>query len=116
MFSTAKDNQDAIHVRICQGESRKLAENQGLGEIQLTGRGVSSRLMIIDGAEVLANTDNSGLGGNLLIDFDEVVLGSDSTISVGSTGASLGPGQHAGDAGNLTVLAWGVIRIRGSVG
>ena len=37
VFSTAKDNQDTVRVRICQGESRRLDENEGLGEIELTG-------------------------------------------------------------------------------
>lgn len=37
IFTTAQDNQEAVHVRICQGESRRLGDNQGLGEVQLMG-------------------------------------------------------------------------------
>ena len=37
VFSTGQDNQEVVRVRICQGESRRLAENQELGEIVLTG-------------------------------------------------------------------------------
>jgi molecular chaperone DnaK len=37
MFSTSQDFQEAVRARVCQGESRKLAENQELGQVELTG-------------------------------------------------------------------------------
>jgi molecular chaperone DnaK len=37
IFSTGQDGQTDVRVRICQGESRKLADNQELGVIELTG-------------------------------------------------------------------------------
>jgi molecular chaperone DnaK len=37
IFSTARDQQDSVQIRICQGESRKLEENQLLGELALSG-------------------------------------------------------------------------------
>ena len=37
VFTTGADNQDTVLVVIYQGESRRLEENQPLGEIQLTG-------------------------------------------------------------------------------
>jgi molecular chaperone DnaK len=37
IFSTATDGQVSVHVRIVQGESRSISENQALGEIQLAG-------------------------------------------------------------------------------
>ena len=37
LFVTGADDQDSVSVRIFQGESRRLSENQPLGEIQLTG-------------------------------------------------------------------------------
>lgn len=37
MFSTSQDFQDAVRARVCQGESRKLIENQELGAVELTG-------------------------------------------------------------------------------
>jgi molecular chaperone DnaK len=37
MFSTSQDFQDAVRARVCQGESRKLAENQELGAVELIG-------------------------------------------------------------------------------
>jgi molecular chaperone DnaK len=37
MFSTGKDDQSAVEIRICQGESIKFAENQLLGTLVLDG-------------------------------------------------------------------------------
>jgi molecular chaperone DnaK len=37
VFTTARDAQDSVVVRICQGEGRRFAENQLLGEIELAG-------------------------------------------------------------------------------
>jgi molecular chaperone DnaK (HSP70) len=36
-FTTAKDNQESVSAHICQGESRRMAENQGLGVVALAG-------------------------------------------------------------------------------
>jgi molecular chaperone DnaK len=35
-FTTARDGQQAVTVRVCQGETREFAENQLLGEVELT--------------------------------------------------------------------------------
>ena len=37
MFTTARDNQQAVQLRICQGEGRRLRDNQVLGEVVLEG-------------------------------------------------------------------------------
>lgn len=37
MFTTARDKQEAVVVRICQGEARKISGNQLLGEVVLDG-------------------------------------------------------------------------------
>lgn len=37
LFTTSRDFQDVVRVRVCQGESRKLSENQELGQLELTG-------------------------------------------------------------------------------
>jgi molecular chaperone DnaK len=37
LFSTSQDFQESVRVRVCQGESRKLDENQELGVVELTG-------------------------------------------------------------------------------
>jgi molecular chaperone DnaK len=43
VFSTSQDGQTDVSVRICQGESRKLSENQELGVIELTGLRAAAR-------------------------------------------------------------------------
>jgi molecular chaperone DnaK len=37
IFSTTHDNQDAVLIRICQGESRRVEKNVVLGELELLG-------------------------------------------------------------------------------
>jgi molecular chaperone DnaK len=37
MFSTSQDFQESVRARVCQGESRKLVENQELGAVELSG-------------------------------------------------------------------------------
>ncbi len=37
VFSTAQDDQETVRVRVCQGESRRMADNQLLGELELSG-------------------------------------------------------------------------------
>jgi molecular chaperone DnaK len=37
MFSTSQDFQETVRARVCQGESRKLADNQELGQVELSG-------------------------------------------------------------------------------
>jgi molecular chaperone DnaK len=37
VFTTSRDDQDTVVIRICQGESRRVEENTVLGEIALTG-------------------------------------------------------------------------------
>ena len=37
VFTTSQDFQDAVRARVCQGESRKLSENQELGMVELNG-------------------------------------------------------------------------------
>jgi molecular chaperone DnaK len=37
LFTTSRDFQDVVRARVCQGESRKLSENQELGVLELQG-------------------------------------------------------------------------------
>ncbi len=46
VFSTGQDGQTEVSVRICQGESRKLADNQELGEIALSGLRAATRGLV----------------------------------------------------------------------
>jgi molecular chaperone DnaK len=43
MFSTSQDFQEVVRARVCQGESRRLLENQELGIVELTGLRPSPR-------------------------------------------------------------------------
>ncbi|MEM9070050.1 MAG: Hsp70 family protein [Myxococcota bacterium] len=43
VFSTGQDDQTEVVVRICQGESRRLEENQLLGEVVLSGLAPAAR-------------------------------------------------------------------------
>jgi len=42
-FTTASDRQTAVTIRVCQGESRLVAENQMLGVVELSGLRASAR-------------------------------------------------------------------------
>jgi molecular chaperone DnaK len=58
-FSTGMDDQTSVAVRICQGESRVMAENQPLGVIELTGLRAAARGKLK--IEVTFQIDASGI-------------------------------------------------------
>jgi molecular chaperone DnaK len=37
IFTTSADNQSAVRIQVCQGESRRFDENVPLGELELSG-------------------------------------------------------------------------------
>ncbi len=43
VFSTAQDGQQAVILKVCQGESRRFEENAALGELRLTGLRAAAR-------------------------------------------------------------------------
>ena len=59
VFSTAQDQQDTVRVRICQGESRRLEENQGLGEVQLSGLRPAPRGQVQIGVSFVLGADGT---------------------------------------------------------
>ena len=59
VFSTAGDNQTSVVVRICQGESRIMGENQLLGEVELDGLRPATRGKVR--VEVTFALDASGI-------------------------------------------------------
>ena len=59
MFSTASDDQEEVVVRICQGESRRLEENQLLGEVQLTGLRPAERGKLKIGVSFVIDADGT---------------------------------------------------------
>lgn len=58
-FTTAADQQTSVTIRICQGESRLMAENQLLGAIELTGLRGAARGEVKIG--VTFEIDSSGI-------------------------------------------------------
>ena len=59
VFSTAQDQQDTVRVRICQGESRRLEENQGLGEVHLSGLRPAPRGQVQIGVSFMLGADGT---------------------------------------------------------
>ena len=51
LFTTSRDDQVTVSVRVCQGESRRTDDNQVLGQVELRGtpwraRNVSTRALV----------------------------------------------------------------------
>ncbi len=59
VFSTGQDGQTEVRVRICQGESRRLSENQELGAIELTGLRAAERGTLSIGVTFALDADGT---------------------------------------------------------
>ena len=59
MFTTASDDQDAVRVRVVQGESKRIEENQALGELELTGLRRAARGAVKIGVTFVMATDGT---------------------------------------------------------
>ncbi|HEY8430849.1 MAG TPA: Hsp70 family protein, partial [Sandaracinaceae bacterium] len=59
IFTTAQDDQDSVCVRIVQGESRRLEENQPLGQIELTGLRRAARGAVKIGVTFVMDADGT---------------------------------------------------------
>jgi molecular chaperone DnaK len=81
IFSTARDDQDTVAVRICQGESRRLAENQGLGEIELSGLRRAPRGEVKIGVTFMIDAD-----GTLGVRAQDLATGREQTIRINLVG------------------------------
>ena len=57
MFTTARDFQESVSVRICQGESRRIDENQPLGAIWLEGLRSAARGAVKIAVTFVINAD-----------------------------------------------------------
>ncbi|MCA9608823.1 MAG: Hsp70 family protein, partial [Myxococcales bacterium] len=68
VFTTGADGQDTVSVAICQGESRRLDENQGLGAIELTGLRPAARGDVK--IEVTFQMDSDGTLGVRAVDSE----------------------------------------------
>lgn len=59
VFTTASDDQDSVRVRVVQGESKRIEENQHLGELELTGLRRASRGAVKIGVTFVMATDGT---------------------------------------------------------
>ncbi len=82
VFSTARDDQLAVTVRICQGESRRLEENQLLGELELDGLPAGPRGSAKIGVTFLIDAD-----GSLGVTAKDLVTGREQRIRIHRIGA-----------------------------
>jgi len=87
VFSTGQDAQTAVSVRICQGESRKLADNQELGAIELSGLRAAPR-----GAVGIAVTFVLDADGTLGVRARDVETGREQAVRINLVG---GLGEQA---------------------
>ncbi len=81
IFSTAQDHQEVVRVRICQGESRKLEDNQPLGEIELAGLRVAPRGQVQIGVTFVISAD-----GTLGVRAKDLDTGQEQTIRINLVG------------------------------
>jgi molecular chaperone DnaK len=82
VFTTALDGQAEVRVRIVQGESRRLAENQPLGEILLGGIRQAARGQVKIGVTFVMDAD-----GTLGVRAKDLESGREQTIRVQLVGA-----------------------------
>ena len=83
IFTTAQDHQEVVRVRICQGESRRLVDNQGLGEIVLTGLRIAPRGGVQIGVTFMISSD-----GTLGVRARDLVTGQEQTIRINLVGGT----------------------------
>lgn len=82
VFSTGSDMQDSVLVRVVQGESRRLADNQPLGEIALTGLRQAARGQVKIGVTFLLDAD-----GTLGVKARDLDTGREQSIRIQLLGA-----------------------------
>jgi molecular chaperone DnaK len=82
VFSTARDDQSSVHIAICQGESRRIDENQRLGEIALDDIAPGPR-----GAAKIAVTFIIDADGSLGVSARDLVSGREQRIQIRRIGA-----------------------------
>jgi molecular chaperone DnaK len=77
VFTTGQDGQTAVSVRICQGESRKLEENQALGVVELSGLRAAPRGEVKIGVTFVLDQD-----GTLGVTAKDLETGRSETVHV----------------------------------
>jgi len=82
IFVTSQDFQEAVRARVCQGESRKLAENQELGSLELHGLTPTAR-----GKTKIEVTFVMDADGTLQVKARDLATGSEQRIRIDLVGA-----------------------------
>lgn len=77
MFTTARDRQETVVVRICQGEDRRVAENQLLGEVVLDGLRPAARGKVQIAVRFMIDAD-----GTLQVRAQDVGTGQQQQIAI----------------------------------
>jgi molecular chaperone DnaK len=77
MFTTARDRQDAVVVRICQGEDRQISGNQLLGEVILDGLRPAARGKVQIAVRFMIDAD-----GTLQVRAQDVGTGQQQQIAI----------------------------------
>lgn len=81
IFTTGSDEQDSVSVRIVQGESRRLDENQPLGQIELSGLRRAARGDVKISVTFLMDAD-----GTLGVRAEDVETGRAQTVRIALVG------------------------------
>jgi molecular chaperone DnaK len=82
VFITSQDFQDTVRARVCQGESRKLVENQELGSVELTNLKPTAR-----GKTKIEVTFVMDADGTLQVRAKDLGTGSEQSIRIDLVGA-----------------------------
>ncbi len=77
MFTTARDRQEAVIVRICQGEARQISGNQLLGEVVLEGLRPAARGKVQIAVRFMIDAD-----GTLQVRAQDVGTGQQQQIAI----------------------------------
>ena len=77
MFTTARDRQESVIVRICQGEDRQISGNQLLGEVVLNGLRPASRGKVQIAVRFMIDAD-----GTLQVRAQDVGTGQQQQIAI----------------------------------
>jgi molecular chaperone DnaK len=77
MFTTARDGQESVVVRICQGEDRRIAGNQLLGEVVLDGLRPAARGKVQIAVRFMIDAD-----GTLQVRAQDVGTGQQQQIAI----------------------------------
>ena len=80
-FTTAQDDQDTVRVRICQGESRRLEDNQGLGEFLLSNLPRRPRGVLSIGVTFQLDAD-----GTLNVSAKDLITGQAQRVQINLVG------------------------------